>query len=56
MERVATLKSLLQTLPPDPEFLSPALKGSNTPKRRADIQDLLDTLGQLEVFQLKNAS
>ena len=56
VERVATLKSLLQTLPPDPEFLSPALKGNNTPKRRADIQDLLDTLGQLEVFQLKNAS
>lgn len=45
--RVATLKQLLQTLPPDPEILSPALKANNTPKRRAEIQDLLDTLKSL---------
>gem|GEM_PF-5822911 len=45
--RVATLKTLLQTLPPNPEILSPALKSNNTPKRRAEIQDLLDTLASL---------
>ncbi|MEM9237247.1 MAG: hypothetical protein AAGB14_10745 [Verrucomicrobiota bacterium] len=51
VERVAVLKHLLQTLPPDPAVLSPVLKGNNTPKRRADLQDLLDTLdalGQLD--------
>lgn len=47
VERVATLKQLLQTLPPDPVVLSPALKGSNTQRRRDEIQDLLDTLASL---------
>lgn len=46
-DRVLTLKSLLQTLSPDPEVLSPALKGNNTLKRRSEIQDLLDTLALL---------
>ena len=49
-DRVLTLKTLLQTLSPDPDLLSKALKGNNTPKRRNEIQDLLETLtllGQL---------
>ena len=46
-EQIATLKVLLQTLPPDPEVLSPALKNKNTAKRRTDIQDLLDALTSL---------
>ena len=46
-DRVLALKNLLQTLPPDPEVLSPALKGNNTPKRRSEIQDLLKTLSLL---------
>ncbi len=47
VDRVGSLKTLLQTLPPDPEILSPALKGSNTAKRREEIQDLLDALESL---------
>jgi hypothetical protein len=47
VERVAVLKTLLATHPPDAEALSPALQGSNTAKRRAEIQDLLATLASL---------